>query len=1101
MNDLGRVRNLLEAGNRQGAIGELAKVIIAEPHNLPAWRLMAELIEEPEKKADCFRYILRLNPNDAEAKYRLKLLAQPPKFQKMQEVQLCRSPNRRGIIVSDPMDVAEGWQYQVFWGSEKRYVAEEDLEPAADMERDAVGKIRLGTPDDLLRHLALLKYRKGLAGNLYAFRASRTQFEPYQFKPALKFLNNPDQRLLIADEVGLGKTIEAGIIFLELQARLESLPRVLVVCPAGLRQKWYDELRSRFDEIFTILESVDHVRRFLDDYQRTNGLIPLKGIVSLELIRREEFAEALAEQRVHFDLVILDEAHHCKNPETLSNNVASVLCDNADAMLLLTATPLQLGYEDLYYLFQVLLPGEFDNLEAFRLRLEPNQFINRASKILDDRTSTVAQRAEAALRELQKVESTAERQRFLNNPYYAEIKKLLLRHDLSEADLIAAQRQLSDLNTLAPIFTRTRRREVQMQAPKRKAFKLSVHFTPEERQFYESVIKFVRDHFLRTGSGLAPSWAVMIRERQAASCISAVREHLVKELAGKYITSLEDETLLQGIVDEGLDTKLPASLRNSARNLVEAAQAVGDTDTKFDVFLNALRELLGEKPSTKLVLFSFFRNTLEYLYRRLRELGYGVLMIHGGHSVTERQAIMDEFRTQSEKKILLSSEVGAEGLDFQFCDTLVNYDLPWNPMKVEQRIGRIDRFGQQSPVIRIYNLVIEDSIEERIFMRLYERIGIFEQAIGDLEAILGEEIRELSKRIFTSRLTPREEEELAEQTAKNIVRRQQDMEAFEAQRLQFMGQGAILENEVDQVIKSGRYVSGAEVKALVETFLRAKFPRCRLESNGDDTYFLELDHFFIEHMKSFIYNKTRVGDPTAEEFYRRLAHKELHGMPITFSDQRAFERKLVEFVTLRHPIAQAAAEFWGSQSFPQVAMSKIIVKAEPQLAGDYYFFVYSFDAQGLERNTTLVAVTVSAETFEVNSDLSSQFLRLVQTSCSAHEDPTLGFDENGFRQAKSVATVFAANERSQRVEELRRSNEALVSARIAAKTQSFQIKKRTIEEYIRKATEPRILRMREAQLRNLEAKHAATIQELNRQRQIVVDYALELAGMARVISA
>jgi len=476
-----------------------------------------------------------------------------------------------------------------------------------------------------------------------------------------------------------------------------------------------------------------------------------------------------------------------------------------------------------------------------------------------------------------------------------------------------------------------------------------------------------------------------------------------------------------------------------------------------------------------------------------------VRLIHGDIKVSERTEIISQFKINPEINILLSSEVGSEGHDFQFCDTLFNYDLPWNPMKVEQRIGRIDRFGQESPRIRIYNFVIQDSIEERIFQRLYDRIGIFKASIGDLEEILGEEIRELSRSIFSRELTPEEEADLAERVANNIIRHKQEMEEFEEQRLQFMGQDAIFQGELEQAIESGRFVSEKEVHAVVDSFIQKQFPRSRLEDNGDSTYALMPDRDLVQHVIAFIVN-TRATDQTAQDFLRHLRENEY--MPLTFSAAIAYERKLVEFVTPRHPIARAATEFWNSQVSPALPVASIIIKGDPKFEGDYYFFVYSFDARALERNMTLVSVAIYSKTLEPVPDLSYQFLRLVQAAFPASSEMNLWFDEFHqalFEKARKVATRFAAVERDHREEDIRRLNDSLVNARLAATEQTYQAKLRKVRGYLEVATEQRIRRMREGELRNIEAKYEAKVRELETQRQVSVSYSLVLAGLARIL--
>ncbi len=1010
-----------------------------------------------------------------------------PMFNLGEVVLVRNNPGLRGVICAKPFFSQDVWQYEVFISaSQKSIYREKDLDtPGSDLQ--------WGRLNDLLRNLALVKLRKPLTDNLYALYGSRTQFEVYQFKPALKFLSNPDQRMLIADEVGLGKTIEAGIIFLEMQARLE-MNRVLIVCPSGLKVKWQDEMKLRFDEEFDILD-MQKVRRFLQQYQQFGERMRLRGIVSLELLRRPELAEAIESQRINFDLVVIDEAHHCRNSGTLNHDIATVLSDNADAMLLLTATPLQMGNQDLFNLLRILSPGEFDDFEAFIERLEPNQFINRAAQIL----ATGDHRQ--ALKELRKVERTPEKQRFIGNPYYAEISRLLGQNHLIRMELVAAQRRLIELNTLASIFTRTRKREIDAKVPTRAAFNLVVRFTPAEQRFYSLVIQHVRDEFrMLHGSSFASGWVSIMRERQTASCISAARKRFA-ELAKQAAFSTEEDSFMDHSVmgewraDEqdngksgGLNRFLKA-IRGSAEPAV---------DSKFGIFLETIQKVHSEDQTSKIIIFSFFRATIEYLYTQLNEIGFGVLQLHGGFKVTDRQRIIDQFRSDPKIRILVSSDVGAEGLDFQFCNTIFNYDLPWNPMKVEQRIGRIDRFGQQSAKIRIYNLVLENSIESRILMRLYDRIGIFKQSIGDIEAILGEEVRELSKRVYTSQLSPEEEVRLTDQAASNILRRQQEMEEFEEKRLQFMGQEAIFSTLVNQTIESGSYISELEVRGLVETFILEAFEHSRLEwdDGGDSTAALEVNDDLANHLRGFI-EKQRRNDQTAQEFLKILVVGKC--IPLTFSSKLAYERKLLEFITFRHPLSLAAAAYWKERIDPARPVVYFGLQSDGIREGEFFFFVFTLDSLGAERNTRLVSVAVTPDEYDVYTDLSNKFLRLVQTSAVNINGTFPRIDQEDLARAEEVAKTYMALRRDEIEAEIKRSNDALVNARISALTQTYEAKRRRVEAALENAVEVRIRRMREAQLKNLEARYLTSRQETESQSEISVSFSMALRGIVKVV--
>jgi superfamily II DNA or RNA helicase len=780
-----------------------------------------------------------------------------PAFEQGDEVVLRTSPRKRGMISGQPYFSAGEWQYRVFFSADETSIyRESDLNPYQVT-------MKWGSLSEFLRNLALVKLQRPLTEHLYALYGSRTKFEVYQFKPAVKFLSNPYQRLLIADEVGLGKTIEAGIIYLELQARL-NLNRVLVVCPSGLRHKWQDELKQRFDEEFTILDTPS-LRRFLTMYRNSGEHSTLRGIVSLELLRRTEIAEQFQEMNVNLDLVIMDEAHHCRNTGTLSNQIANILSDNADALLLLTATPLQIGNQDLFNLMHILEPGEFDNAEVFLERIEPNRYINRAAQILETGDNR------KALQELRKVESTRQRRRFTGNPYYHDLCDLLGKFILKREEQIRAHRKLTELNTLAQVFTRTRKREIAEKVPVRAAYTLSVQFSPVEKRFYHRVIQHVRDEFAALyGSNFTTGWVSVMRERQVASCISAARERFA-ELAADDVEPYEEEDVYDpafiGELDD--DHRNGRSKRFRRLHLPEPGELA--RDTKFEVFWETLSMVLAEDDTSKVIVFSFFRATIDYLYKQLQRRGVRVLYLHGGLKVHDRQAIIDDFRSKPEIRVLISSEVGSEGLDFQFCNSIFNYDLPWNPMKLEQRIGRIDRFGQESERIRIYNLVIEDSIESRMLMRLYDRIGLFQQSIGDIEAILGEEIRDLTRQVYSNRLSPEEEIKLAEQAADNIIRRRQELEEFEKNKLQFLGQEAIFSTIVSQTIEAGNYVSESEIRGLVETFVQECFPRSLFVSNmpADRTYSISINEDLASTMRNYVY-KHKKADLTAQEFLKAL---------------------------------------------------------------------------------------------------------------------------------------------------------------------------------------------------------------------------------------
>jgi SNF2 family DNA or RNA helicase len=403
-----------------------------------------------------------------------------PAFSKGDRVLVKALGNKVGIVDGEPRLLRGVWMYPVSLDPEEQspYYPEDALEsyiPSKNVEQ-LLAERRFAPARTFARSLIYKKLEKPLADNLYTFYASRTEFLVHQFKPVLKFLGSDYQRLLLADEVGLGKTIEAGIIITELEARLGSLSRVLVVCPSMLVPKWENELLRRFGQRFHILKA-NEFEAFLDRYLQYGEAERLRGICSLQILRRKKIVDRLRDVEPHFDVIVVDEAHHMRNPETLSSDLGEILCGISDAALFLSATPLQLGTQDLFNLLHLLVPEEFPDFSLFQDRISPNEHINDALRRLHDPA--------AALQTLEKVRTTPQRERFERDPRYGEAVQLLRSAArLSREQAIYLQRQLAEMNSLSYVFTRTKKREVETEFPVREAHVIPVQFTEAEMEFY-----------------------------------------------------------------------------------------------------------------------------------------------------------------------------------------------------------------------------------------------------------------------------------------------------------------------------------------------------------------------------------------------------------------------------------------------------------------------------------------------------------------------------------------------------------------------------------------------------------------------------------------
>ena len=264
----------------------------------------------------------------------------------------------------------------------------------------------------------------------------------------------------------------------------------------------------------------------------------------------------------------------------------------------------------------------------------------------------------------------------------------------------------------------------------------------------------------------------------------------------------------------------PVSLRRCCSTDFEA------NDSKYKQLIDLLCKKL---PDEKAIIFAYFKGTLRYLFRRLVHDGIDCAMIHGDVENEERRAEIERFERNPGVRVLLSSEVGSEGIDLQFCRVIVNYDLPWNPMRVEQRIGRIDRVGQKADRLSIVHLKVKDTIEERLFERLHDKLGIFENSIGDLEAVLGEEIQKLTVELLSKDLTPEEEDERIELTRRVVEKKLRLMQQLEEEGESLLALSDLIASRIEQSRELGRYVTRDELQKYITDFFARNFKGCILE--------------------------------------------------------------------------------------------------------------------------------------------------------------------------------------------------------------------------------------------------------------------------------
>jgi SNF2 family DNA or RNA helicase len=711
-------------------------------------------------------------------------------------------------------------------------VAEGDLRPhVLDDPRSRVLEGRLGSARRFALAVTARRYELDqLTNDLLSLGESRVDIKPHQVSVVHRVITNYPHRFLLCDEVGLGKTIEAGMILKELRAR-GGAGRCLVIAPPSLLRQWQFELKPKFNEIFAIINS-DTVK-FLRTTQGVEGNpfgVYDNVIVSSSWISMEQWARYATE--VSWDMVIVDEAHHTRvhvsrgrREETQLYKVVRDLVSpdalSKRAALFLTATPMQLDSGELYSLIEMLDPALFPTVQHFDRH---RSLVSGLSQLVHELTEHGYSSPHQGEQDI--VERVAQ---WLETDD-ASARERLIGGRESLARVCA---DLSARHLLSEILIRNRKKVVGGFMP-RQAYRWEVQLSDEERRALAAVVVFVRDGYARADrtNDQAVGFVMVIFQKLMASSIRALWTSLsrraerlrkiasapsVPRRARAVIAGIEDRLDQDEFISALLDEVAVADAEEAAdlERLVSMLDQV-PTDSKADTLVAQLRELERHDPGVKVLLFTEFRETQEYLRQRIEAIGWDVNLFHGQMKPTAKDAAVEEFRSSAKPSILLSTEAGGEGRNFQFCHLLVNYDLPWNPMRVEQRIGRVDRIGQ-ARTVQVFNFWVQGTIEERVLDVLERRIDVFEETVGGLDPILSDTQRDLVKIL---QLGGEERERALRQYEEQIEVRLQEARAAEEKLRDFIMETKSYSREIaKQVADGSTLISPADMELFVKTLL------------------------------------------------------------------------------------------------------------------------------------------------------------------------------------------------------------------------------------------------------------------------------------------
>lgn len=447
---------------------------------------------------------------------------------------------------------------------------------------------------------------------------------PHQLEVAKQVVENMNGKAILADEVGLGKTIEAGLVLKEYMIR-GLVKKALILVPASLVSQWEMELNTKF-----FIPAVAQRKSYV--WEQCDVVVS-----SIDTAKRNPHRDIIFQQS--YDMVIIDEAHKLKNSKT--KNYEFVQSLKKKFCLLLTATPIQNRVSEIFNLVSLLKPGHLGSESAFY-----GKYKKDARSIDDDKH----------LREL--------------------VNKVMIRN---------------------------RREDTGIEWTKRHVETIPIEFTNEEQELYDSI------HLLKDNSNgtVSSPFSVMTLQREACSSREAVYYTLKNMLKRQETPS--------------------ALFEQKVASIIKKVEAV-TSNSKAEKTLELIKKI-----NDKVIVFTEYRATQLYLQWFLQQHGISSVPFRGGFKRGKKDWMRELFEKKAQ--VLIATEAGGEGINLQFCNHIINFDLPWNPMRLEQRIGRIHRLGQEKDVM-IYNFAIKDTVEDHILKLLYEKINLFEKVIGDLDDIL-----------------------------------------------------------------------------------------------------------------------------------------------------------------------------------------------------------------------------------------------------------------------------------------------------------------------------------------------------------------------------
>ena len=755
----------------------------------------------------------------------------------------------------------------------------------------------------------------------------------------------------------------------------------------------------------------------------------------------------------------MDEAHTMRNADTSTFKSAELITSLSKHIIFLTATPIQNYLQDLFNILYLLDNDYFRDFDYFKKMLKPNPLIHKLISLIRNNHT------------LDTIKQTILENK---NSNYPNILQNLLNQLLQEEKLEPIKRiyyinELTKSDHLSFIINRTKKKDVGLVTPRNAVSKV-VNITKFEKEYYQAVIEFIVFLYPHVPQG----FITIMPERIASSSMIASLE--------TFKNMRKNKKLLLNDIDDGEETQEDIEINKEAikylDKIIEKGDRIGEFDSKFVEFEKILKDIKSQNIK-QLIVFSSFKKTLDYLEKKLQNMNYKTGKIHGDFSTEERFAKIKAFKN-GEFDILLSSEVGSEGLDMQFCNVIINYDLPWNPMRVEQRIGRIDRIGQKFEKLHIFNLCIEGSIEDKIYNKLYSKLNIFENSIGELEPILGN----LEKKLDIPNLIKLSKEEIEQKLKieelaieRKRLEIQENLQEFD----KMLNDDLALQDNKKEFLNNKKIniLQNESKKIFIDFLQNNKISYTELK-DGTIKLSLENTKKIFNLLKANMSDKRKEPLRYQEEKDVLIKIKKSKDLKISFSTNYNDDYQTV-YIFLNHPIISLITK--------NKKIEKVYSVAKHSSYNNIYAIIYRLELNS-QKNRSFLKTVLIDENYKLIDNI--DYFDFI-SDCKEIEN----FSEVDFTKAEDIAKRFIVNELKTQREKEKKEQNRIIDIKINSVKNYFAKRIEQAKRVENKLTQIDVKRMKLAEIENLEKKRNEKIKELENAKEVAGSF--EILGVAKVV--